>query len=363
MDEQTWLFRLTLFFANQVGPSLMRRMLQYSKTAEMVLTETKKVLTTVPGISNGIYDNIHKASAMLRAERELRLMQKHGITPLFFNEKNYPRRFNEDPLCSPIVFYRGTASLNLQKHVGIVGTRIPTSRGIQWCKNLVSDIKSMEVQVISGLAYGIDVHAHRECIRHKISNIAVLAHGLDQIYPPDHISESRFLEKKGGLLSMFPCGGKPDRENFPKRNRLIAALSDALIVVETQLQGGSMITALLANELNKDVFALPGNVTDKKSIGCNHLIKTHRAALIESASDLAYVMNWNQVKSKQLKLIPTLPENQKLLYELLLSKPVIHADELLLRSKLSSGELAGALLSLELLTLISQLPGNRYKVN
>jgi len=225
-------------------------------------------------------------------------------------------------------------------------------------------LHSYDVLVVSGLAYGIDAIAHKLAIKTGLKTIGVLAHGLDRIYPPAHRSLAKEMIEQGGLLTDFMSGDEPDRQNFPKRNRIVAGLADATIVIETGIKGGSMITAELANGYNKDVFAFPGRVKDAKSEGCNYLIRKNKAALISHANDLIEFMNWEEKKGEpkiQRSLFVKLTAQEEKIMNVISEKESIHIEEICAACALKSSEIASAILNLELQSVIQALPGKRYK--
>ena len=253
------------------------------------------------------------------------------------------------------------------KVVAIIGTRNHTDYGKQITEQLVEELAEQKVVVVSGLAYGIDAIAHKTAVKNNLPTVGVLAHGLDQVYPPQHTGLAKeMLKAGGGLLTEFRSKSKPDKHNFPTRNRVVAGMSDATIVIETGIKGGSMITAELANNYNKDVFAFPGKVTDSKSAGCNYLIKNNKAILLTEARELVELMNWEQAKKpvlkKQKELFIELTNEEKIIVTILNGKKSVHIDEINFKSGLSSSAVAAAILSLELQNVVLSLPGKLYQI-
>ena len=289
-------------------------------------------------------------------------METHGIRPLFYLDDDYPQRLKHYPDSPTMLYYKGNAALNVPRMVAIVGTRRPSSQGIHACEELVGGLQPYDVTIVSGLAYGIDISAHRKCLSLSIPTIGVLGHGLERIYPAQHQSVARAMSDSGGLLSEYPSQTLPDREHFPMRNRIIAGLCDALVVVETRKKGGSMISAHIANDYNKDVFAFPGRVKDSCSEGCNALIKSHKAALIESAEDIAYIMRWeeNSPQAVQKQLFVELTEAEKIIVDLLGQYEPIGIDQLTNKLKISNSQMASLLLGLEFKGIIRALPGKQF---
>ena len=357
------LHKIALTLIPQVGPVTARNLVSYCGSVPAIFEAGQRELQRVPGVGPQIARNILSKETLSRAEAELKFLETHQIEALFYLDENYPRRLRNYPDSPPILYYKGQASLNAERTVGIVGTRRPTPHGIRACEELVEGLLPYDVTIVSGLAYGIDVTAHRKCLELEMPTIGVLGHGLQQIYPTQHQPVARAMVHNGGVLSEYPSNTLPDREHFPMRNRIIAGLCDAIIVVETQRKGGSMITAHMANDYSKDVFALPGRVKDPYSEGCNFLIKTHRAALIEGAADVAYIMRWDELDSSkpvQQQLFVELTEDEKIVVNLLNPDDGVSIDHLAATSGKPNSELAGILLELEFKGLIRALPGKRY---
>ena len=247
-----------------------------------------------------------------------------------------------------------------------MGTRNNTDYGKAVCEKLIEELTDKNILIVSGLAFGIDTIAHKAALKQQLPTVGVLAHGLDRIYPAQNKSLAAQMTGNGGLLTDYPSKTNPDKQNFPKRNRIVAGICDALVVIESSIKGGSLITAELANSYNKDVFALPGKTTDLKSEGCNYLIKQNKASLIAHAHDLMAAMNWGSTVSKKKKmqreLFIELTPPEKMIVDILQSKEQFHVDELFAQSALSSSAMAGALLSLEMQGIVQNMPGKIYKL-
>ena len=302
-----------------------------------------------------------------RAEEEIAFIEKYKITPLFLTDESYPKRLLNcyDP--PTLLYYRGNANLNASKIISVVGTRSKTDYGKQLTEKLMADLEEQQVLVISGLALGVDAVAHKAALKHHLPTVAVIAHGLDKIYPPEHTPLAKdILTNNGGLLTEFRSKTKPDKHNFPSRNRIVAGMSDATIVIETDIKGGSIITAELANSYNKDVFAFPGRTTDTKSAGCNYLIKNNKAILLSGAQDIIDMLGWEEkkppLKKQQKELFIQLGPDEKIIADILKEKETVHIDELRIKSALSSSAAAAAILSLELQNVVASLPGKLYKL-
>jgi DNA processing protein len=358
------LHRVAITLLPGVGPVLAKNLISYCGSAQAVFASKKSHLTRVPGIGDKTAALIVKSDPLKRAEKELSFMLKHNIQPLYYLDDQYPSRLKPYDDSPVLLYYKGTAEFNNPRVVGIVGTRKATEYGRAIVEQLLKDLAPTNCLVVSGLAFGIDIIAHREAMRNKLPTVGVVAHGLDRIYPADHKTTARNMLEHGGILTEFVSETNPDRENFPKRNRIVAALCDALVVVETALQGGAMITAEIANGYNKDVAAFPGRTHDEFSLGCNHLIRLNKAALITSAHDLCYLMDWGETtpsKKTTQHLMPLLDEKEKIVYTTLQQQPRIGLDDLAFTLSIESGTLALQLLEMELKGLIRTLPGKRYE--
>lgn len=357
------LFQIALTRIEGVGAVLARNLLSYCGSAEEVFNKSPRQLAKIPGIGSTLAAAIHSGAALKRAESELLRMEKNAIRALFITDPSYPFRLRQLPDSPLLVYVKGDVDLNAPRSVGIVGTRTPTPRGIAFCEELVAGLRHFHPLIISGLAYGVDIGAHRSAIKEGLSTIAVLAHGLGTVYPSAHRPLAEKLTNKGLLLSEHGFDVMPEREFFPMRNRIVAGLCDAVVVVETALQGGSMITADLANGYARDVFAFPGRASDPFSSGCNHLIKTNRAALLESASDLIEAMSWDasdRGEFRQGELFTELDPDAKKILELLLPVDEMGIDQLAYLSGQAPGELASLLLDLEFQGWVKSFPGKRF---
>jgi len=360
------LHKIALTFIKSIGPVNAKNLLAYCGSAEAVFSATKNQLLQIPGIGGKTVEAILNTDALKRAADELRFIEKHSIDVLFFSDENYPKRL-KNCFDSPILLYfKGDADLNHPRIISIVGTRNATEYGKNLCKQLCEVLAPYNVLIVSGLAYGIDVTAHKECIANDIQTVGVLGHGLDRLYPQIHKPVAQKMVLNGGLLSEFPTLTNPDRQNFPQRNRIIAGLADATIVVEASIKGGALITAEIANSYNKDVYAFPGRTNDIFSEGCNFLIKTNRAGLINNANDLIYYLGWDdEVKQKKkqtqtiLKL--NLTANEQKVVDALQSGN-LSIDDLCIALNIQQSKLAIVILTLEMQGMIVSLPGKVYKL-
>lgn len=359
------IYQIALTLVPKVGDIAAKKLIAYCGSAEAIFKESRKSLMLIPSIGSTIANSITSHDLLSAAEFELRFIEQNNIKPIYFLDPNYPFRLKQC-VDGPIMLYaKGNTNLNSSKIISIVGTRNATDYGKYITENLVTDLSHInDLTIVSGMAYGIDITAHKTCLKNNIPTIGVLAHGLDRMYPQMHSNIANETQKNGGLISDFTSGTKPDRMNFPKRNRIIAGLADATIVVEARKKGGALITADIANSYSRDVFAVPGRVGDVHSEGCNNLIKKNQAALIHSANDLCYIMGWDDESShkstQQVELFVDLSKEAELLLGILSSKEKIGIDLIATQSKLPIPKVMKELLQLELKGLVKALPGNQY---
>jgi len=360
------LHKIALTFIKSIGPVTAKNLLAYCGSAENVFSANKKQLLQIPGVGEKTIEAIRGTDALLRARQELDFIEKHGIEVLFFSDESYPKKL-KNCIDSPILLYaKGTVDFNQQRIISIVGTRNATNYGKNLCKELCEVLAPYNVLIISGLAYGIDVTTHKECLANQIPTVGILGHGLDRMYPKIHKTVAQKMVLNGGLLTEFPILTNPDRPNFPQRNRIIAGISDATVVVEASIKGGALITAEIANSYNKDVYAFPGRTNDVFSEGCNFLIKTNRAGLINSAKDLIYYLGWDtEIKVKQhvqqTTLQLSLTANEQGVVDAL-QNGQLSIDELSLQLNIQQSKLAIVILTLEMQGIIVSLPGKIYKL-
>ncbi|MFZ1800953.1 MAG: DNA-processing protein DprA [Chitinophagaceae bacterium] len=363
--SEALIYKIALTQIPGIGPVQAKQLLKHVESPEAIFKEKKSLLSHIENIGAVRAKNIKSFTDFAIVEKEIKFIEKNKITPLFIQDENYPKRLLNcyDP---PIMLYfRGNADLNASKIISIIGTRNNSDYGKLVTEKLVEDLAAMNVLIVSGLAYGIDTIAHKASLKNNISTVGVLAHGLQSIYPPQHAAIAKEMCSGGGLLTEYISNTKPDKHNFPKRNRIVAGMSDATIVVETAVKGGSMITAELANNYNRDVFAFPGKTTDIKSAGCNYLIKNNKAVLLTSAQDLIEFMSWEpkvQKKKIQKELFIEFSDEEKMILQLFTEKEVLHIDDIYLKSGLNSSAVAAAILNLEFQNVLNSLPGKMYKI-
>jgi DNA processing protein len=359
-------YQIALTLVPNIGDIHAKALINQFGNAEAVFSARKKDLEVLEGIGTIRANSIKNFNDFSKAEEEIDFIKKYKITTLFITDKNYPQRLLNCYDSPAMLFYKGNADLNNSKIVAVVGTRNNNEYGKNICEKLIEELAGEDIIIISGLAFGIDSIAHKAALKNEMKTIGVLAHGLDKIYPSQNSGLAKEMIMNGGLLTEFRSRTKPDRQNFPSRNRIVAGISDAIIVVETGIKGGSLITAELGNGYNKDVFAFPGRINDTKSEGCNFLIKNNKAALITGANDLLENMGWKKKKvisiKKQRELFIELTPDEKVVTQILQLQEQVHIDELFLKSKLNSSAVAAALLLLEMQGIITSLPGKIYKL-
>lgn len=366
-DKQIYQIGLTMI--NGVGDVLARHLLQTLGDAEAVFTEKQHLLEKIPGIGSFTAAGIKRPEVLLRAEQELAFIEKNQIGCYFLGEANYPKRLSECPDAPLLFYFKGNANLDTSRIISIVGTRHSTDYGRGLTEKLVGELALIfpDLLIISGLAYGIDILAHKNALKNQLPTVAVLAHGLDRIYPSTHRNTAIEMIEQGGLLTDFPSGTEPDKANFVKRNRIVAGLADATIVIESAEKGGSLITADIAFSYGRDVFAFPGRVNDPHSKGCNNLIRQNKAALITSAADFVSAMCWDtSIPARQItqqqELFFQENEPDSLITAIIRDHKEIHIDRLAVEANMPVHQLTLLLFELEMNGKISALPGNRYKL-
>lgn len=363
MNQEELLYRIAITKIPNVGSVNTRNLVAYTGGVAAVFNEKEKNLRKIPGIGIKLAKEISESDPLELALKDLEYINKHKIKVLFYLDSAYPERLKRIDDAPAILYYKGDCNWNAQRTVGIVGTRTPSTYGQLKCEEIIQDLQAYNCQLISGLAYGIDAFAHKKACELSNENLAIMATGIDKIYPARHRKLAEEILNKGALVTEYPIGTTPGRENFPWRNRIIAGLADVTIVIESGARGGSLITAEYANAYFKDVFALPGKTTDKMSIGCNKLIKQNKAHLLESVKDLAYIMRWEAAQSAQniqVELFSNLTIEEEALVGLLREKLEASMDQLHHELKMNLSSLSSLLLNLEFKGIILSLPGKRY---
>jgi DNA processing protein len=362
------LYQIALTLVPNIGPVQAKILLQHCE-AEEIFHAKKHFLEKIEGMGPVRAASISGFRNFAEAEKEMNFIEKYKINTLFLSDKAYPKRLLNCYDSPTLLYYKGDADLNTSKIVAIVGTRTHTDYAKQVTDKLVKELAEHKIAVVSGMAFGVDAIAHKSAVKNETPTIGVLAHGLDQVYPAEHTGLAKDMIKYGGgLLTEYRSKTKPDKHNFPSRNRIVAGMSDATIVIETGIKGGSMITAELANSYNKDVFAIPGKLNDAKSAGCNFLIKSNKATLLTDAEQFLQAMGWaknekeRKTKKGQREIFIELTDNEKIIVNLLKEKETVHIDEINLQSGISSSAVAAAILNLELQNVVVSLPGKLYRL-
>lgn len=365
---ETSVYEVAVGLIPGIGNQLTRQLVSYCGSAERIFKEKKGKLKKIPGIGEHLAETIVNQNILHLAEKQILIAQKHGIQILFYTSPLYPERLKQIYDAPTLIYYKGNTDLNSRKMLGIVGTRQATSYGKELVQELVSRLEKFQPVIVSGLAHGIDITSHKAALHHNLPTIAVMGTGMDMIYPAAHKEIARKIIRQGGIMTEIPYGTKPEPSFFPARNRIIAGLSDAIIVAEAAEKGGALITAELANGYSREVFAFPGNIGQKYSEGCNRLIKDHKAHILTSAADIEYVMNWiTEEETKKKKPLPDfysdLNEEEKNIIQLMQQSDAILMDDLSWKAQVPVSKLASILLTLEFRGLVKSLPGKKFRLN
>lgn len=365
MLEVEVLHLLALQNIEGVGDITAKKLLNHCGSAEEIFKAKSSQLAAISGIGKKTIESIHNQKVFKEAEKELEFIKKEDIKVLFYKDDEYPERLKhciDGPL---LLFTSGHINLQQKKIISIVGTRQVTPHGVDFCKKLIADLAPLDPIIVSGFAYGVDIVAHQAAMENDLQTIGVLAHGLNQIYPKTHKKYMSKMERNGGFMTDFWSTSNPDKENFIKRNRIVAGISEATIVIESADKGGSLVTATMANDYNREVFAVPGRATDKYSQGCNTLIKTQKANLLTSAADLIYNLNWDIVKKEksiQKQLFVSLEPEEQNLFDFLKTNGKEHIDIIALESNIPVFKLSSLLLNMELKGVVRLLPGKVFEI-
>lgn len=362
-------FKIGITLIPGIGSVLAKKIIEFTGSPEEVFRTGRSILQKIPGIGKTLAGNIADQKILDRAEKEIEFISKYRIRAMYYLDQDYPDRLKQCPDSPVILFIKGNTDFNHPRILSIVGTRSASSYGLEFCRDFVTELalKGYDPVIVSGLAYGIDICAHKTALENGLQTIAALAHGLSIIYPPPHRNVAEKIIMQGALVTDFVSNTIPERGNFLKRNRIIAGLADATIVVESSMQGGALITADLAGSYNRDVFALPGRVTDKRSQGCNYLIKINKAALIEHVKDLEYMLGWtpsgNQGSKHALSSVKDLGEEEKSILRLLEAESMLPADRISEETGFGAGKTSSLLLNLEIMGHVTSLPGKMYRLS
>lgn len=364
MSEENLFQLMALLRIDGVGDIMAKKLLTHFGSADAVLKAKTAQLASIDGVGSVLLKNLKDPSVFEKAAQEMKFIQSNAIEVLYFQDDKYPDRLKHCIDGPVLMFSSGNINLNNKKIISIVGTRQITSYGTEFCRKLIEDLAPLDPIIVSGFAYGVDIVAHQLAMDHNLQTIGVVAHGLNQIYPKSHKKYVAKMEHNGGFMTEFWSTSNPDKENFVRRNRIVAGMTEATIVIESADRGGSLITANMANDYNRDVFAVPGRVTDKYSQGCNNLIKTQKANVLTSAADLVYMLNWDiekEAKSIQKQLFVTLDEDEQKVYDYLFKTGKEQMDIIALHCDFPIYRISGLLLNMELKGVIRPLPGKQFE--
>ena len=366
MSQTELFYALSLLQVEGIGDVMAKKLINQCGSAENVFKEKTALLQKIDGVGTILLRNLKNKTVFEKATAELHFLENQQIQTLYYLDSLYPERLKhcfDSPL---LLFQSGKIDLTNKKIISIVGTRQISSYGTAFCKKLLEDLAPLNPVIVSGFAYGVDIVAHEAAMDLGLQTIGVLAHGLNQTYPKIHKKYVSKMEQNGGFLTEFWSTSNPEKENFVKRNRIVAGISEATIVIESAEKGGSLITAMLANDYNRDVFAVPGRATDKLSQGCNNLIKTQRAHLLSGAADVVYLLNWELETNKkpkpvQKQLFITLEEEEQLIYDYLLKTGKQEMDIIALECNFPIFKISSLLLNMELKGVVRPLPGKLFE--
>jgi DNA processing protein len=364
MVEQDLFHLLALQRVEGVGDIMTKKLLAHFGDAASVFKAKASQLAAIDGVGSVLLKNLKDKSIFEKANQEIQFIQSNDIKAFYFQDEDYPERLKHCIDGPVVLFSSGNIDLKKGKIISIVGTRQITSYGIEFCRKLIEDLAPLDPIIVSGFAYGVDIVAHQLAMENNLQTIGVVAHGLNQIYPKPHKKYVAKMEQNGGFMTEFWSSSNPDKENFVRRNRIVAGMSEATIVIESADRGGSLITANMANDYNRDVFAVPGRVTDKYSQGCNNLIKTQKANVLTNAADLIYILNWElekESKPVQKQLFVTLETDEQKVYDYLLKTGKEVMDIIALHCDFPIYKISGLLLNMELKGVIRPLPGKLFE--
>ncbi|MCW3127015.1 MAG: dprA [Bacteroidetes bacterium] len=364
-SDDSLLYTIALTLVPDIGSVLAQNLIAYCGSAEEVFKASKKKLLSIPLIGEERANSILESDVMKLAEEEMKFISDYNIKALIYTDPDYPRRLRECTDMPIVLYHKGNADLNTDKIVSIVGTRNITEYGKEMTKKFVEGLGDQNILVISGLAYGVDVASHHAALDNKMKTVGVLAHGLKMIYPPQHKTIAKQMVDNGGLLTEYTSQHKMAPGNFPARNRIVAGMCDAVVVIESAAKGGALITANIANSYNKEVFAIPGRIGDKYSAGCNFLVRTFKANLTENTGQFLEAMHWqdgNKPKKKRAQLSLHLSPQEQKIYQLLSDHTELEIDKIVSLSEMTGGEIAATMLEMEMSGVLVSLPGKRYKL-
>lgn len=365
MDSTELFYVLALLKVEGVGDIVAKKLINHCGSAEKVFGAKANQLKSIDGIGGFLINNLKSKASFEKAEKELKFIERNKINTHSFQCQDYPERLKHCIDGPTLLFASGNINFKDRKIISIVGTREITPHGTAFCRQLIADLAVFNPIIVSGFAYGVDIVAHQAAMDNGLQTIGVLAHGLNQIYPKTHKKHVAKMEQDGGFLTEFWSNSNPEKENFVKRNRIVAGMSEATVVIESAEKGGSLITAIMANDYNRDVFAVPGRTSDKYSQGCNNLIKMQRANLMTSAADLIYILNWElgnrKPKPVQKQLFIMLDDDEQKVYDYLQKNGKQLLDIIALECDFQIFRISTLLLNMELKGVIRPLPGKLFE--
>jgi DNA processing protein len=366
MNEKL-IYQIALSMIPGVGGVLARNLVAYAGSVENIFRESVNTLKKIPGIGEVNARRIKNKEVFKRAEKELEFIQNKNIGVIFYTDENYPRRLKNCADAPVLIYTQGDMNLDMERVVSVVGTRNATDYGKQVCDELIRQIseRNYSVLIVSGLAYGIDIHAHKSALKYGLPTVGVVAHGLDKLYPSLHKEIALKMLENGGILTDFPSETKIDPPNFLRRNRIIAGLADATLVIESAEKGGALVTADIAFSYNRDVFAFPGRAGDMYSQGCNKLIRNNGASLITGIDDLEFFMGWERTDKEKIvqpSLFVDLTAEEEKVVNLLKENGTLFIDQISAEMGLPVSRTSAMLLNLEFKNVLVALPGKMYKL-
>lgn len=368
MQEETR-YQIALTRIPQIGNKIAQQLMTYFENASSIFKASRRELECLPMMGKVRANAIKEFKDFRWVDREIAFLEQYKIAAISFQSPLYPQRLLDCYDNPFLLYFKGNADLNAKRIINVIGTRVPTPHGREVCANLIAGLEASNIMVVSGLAYGIDVLAHATALKYGMPTIGILAHGLDRIYPDVHTHTARQMVEQGGLLTEYSRETTPDKPNFPRRNRIVAGMTDATVLIESGIKGGSMITADIAHSYNRDVFAIPGRVGDSKSAGCHHLIKNNQAMLITGADDILKAMNWDDEVKQAKAVVPMqqelraeLNEEERQILGLFNKSEDYHIDHIYSRSPLPESKVASVVFQLEMNKLLRSMPGQRYQL-
>ena len=364
--DKNLVYKIGITLIPMVGDITAKQLISYCGSAEAVFNEKKQNLLRIPGIGEITANSIVNQDVIKRAEQEITFIEKNKVTPIYYLDKEYPLRLKQCEDSPLMIYYKGNAPLHNNRVIAIVGTRSASPYGKKLTEDLINGLKDTGALIVSGLAFGIDICAHRAALDCGLDTVGVVAHGLDTMYPPEHSNIAAKMLEHGGVVTEFLSNTMPNRENFPKRNRIIAGLSDAIVVIESKESGGALITAEIAFSYSREVLAFPGRTDDPYSRGCNNLIQRNKAYLVQSAKDVTEYLGWKPstvAKTPQAELFHDLnPEESAIVNAIKAQGAPMYIDDIALQSKITPGNLSAHLLTLEFAGILKSLPGKMYSL-